>query len=60
MIKYKRYHESLNLCDNLIHKRDVISAVFLPRTDLMVLTEYNTRFIKLYSPRTGRCEKIWI
>ena len=57
MIKYKRYHESLKLCDNLIHKRDVIAAVFLPRTDLMVLTEYNTRFIKLYSPRTGRCEK---
>lgn len=58
MIKYKRYHESLKLCDNLIHKRDVISAVFLSRTDLMVLTEYNTRFIKLYSPKTGRCEKL--
>ena len=57
MIKYKRYHESNKLFDNLIHKKDVVSAVFLPRVDLIVLNEYNTRFIKIYSPRTGRCEK---
>ena len=57
MLKFKRYHESNKLFDNLIHKRDVVSAVFLPRVDLIVLNEYNTRFIKLYSPKTGRCEK---
>ena len=57
MYKFKRYHESNKLNDNLIHKKDVVSAVFLPRVDLIVLTEYNTRFVKIYSPKTGRCEK---
>ena len=57
MLKFKRYHESNKLNDNLIHKKDVVSAVFLPRVDLIVLTEYNTRFIKVYSPKTGKCEK---
>ena len=57
MFKFKRYHESNKLNDNLIHKKDVISAVFLPRVDLIVLNEYNTRYLKVYSPKTGRCEK---
>ena len=57
MFKFKRYHESNKIIDNLIHKRDVVSAVFLPRVDLMVLTEYNTKFVKIYNPKTGRCEK---
>ena len=57
MYKFKRYHESTKLNDNLIHKKDVVSAVFLSRVDLIVLNEYNTRFIKIYNPKTGRCEK---
>ena len=57
MFKFKRYHESNKLIDNLIHKKDVVSAVFLPRVELIVLNEYNTRFVKIYSPKTGRCEK---
>ncbi len=57
MIKFKRYHESRRLCDNLIHKNDVISAVFIVKMDTIIINEYNTRFIKLYSPKTGKCEK---
>ena len=57
MLKFKRYHESNKLNDNLIHKKDVVCAVFVPRVDLIVLNEYSTRFFKIYSPKTGRCEK---
>ena len=57
MIKFKRYHESKRLIDNLIHKSDVISAVFIAKMDTIVLCEYNTKFIKLYSPKNGKCEK---
>ncbi len=57
MIKFKRYHESNRLIDNYIHKNDVISAVFIAKMDTIVLCEYNTKLIKLYSPRNGKCEK---
>ena len=57
MIKFKRYHASKRLFDNLIHKNDVISAVFIPKMETIVLNEYNTKLIKLYSPKTGKCEK---
>ena len=57
MIKFKRYHESKKLIDNLIHKHDVISTVFIAKMDTIVLTEYNTKIIKLYSPKNGKCEK---
>ena len=57
MLKFKRYHESNKLNDNLIHKKDVVCAVFVPMVDLIVLNEYSTRFFKIYSPKTGRCEK---
>ena len=57
MIKFKRYHSSKRLFDNLIHKTDVISAVFIAKMETIVLNEYNTKFIKLYSPKTGKCEK---
>ena len=57
MIKFKRYHESNKLIDNLIHKSDVISVVFISKMDTIVLCEYNTKLIKLYSPKSGKCEK---
>ena len=57
MIKFKRYHESKRTFDNLIHKQNVISAVFIPKMETIILNEYNTKLIKLYSPRTGKCEK---
>ena len=57
MIKFKRYHESKNIYDNIIHKTDVISAVFVPKMETIILNEYNTKMIKIYSPRTGKCEK---
>ena len=57
MIKFKRYHESKKLIDNLIHKHDVISAAFIAKMDTIVLTEYKTKIIKLYSPKNGKCER---
>ena len=57
MIKFKRYHESKKIYDNIIHKTDVISAVFIPKMESIILNEYNTKIIKIYSPKTGKCEK---
>ena len=51
MIKFKRYHLSRKLKDNLVHKKDIISAVFL------FMNEYGTKTLKIYNPRTGRSEK---
>ena len=58
MIKYKRYHVSTRIKDNLIHKKDVISAVFIPRLDLIIINEYSTKLIKVYNPKTGHNEKV--
>ena len=53
MIKYKRYHVSNRLKDNLIHKKDVICAAFIPRLDTILVNEYSTKEIKVYNPKTG-------
>ena len=58
MIKYKRYHVSTRIKDNLIHKRDVITAAFIPRIDLIIVSEYSTKSIKIYNPKTGHNEKV--
>ena len=58
MIKYKRYHVSTRIKDNLIHKKDVISAAFIPRIDLIIINEYSTKLIKVYNPKTGHNEKV--
>ena len=57
MIKYKRYHVSTRIKDNLIHKKDVISAVFIPRSDIILANEYSTKVLKVYNPKTGHCNK---
>ena len=57
MIKFKRYHLSKKLKDNLIHKREIISSVFLSRINLVIMNEYGTRLLKVYNPRTGRSDK---
>ena len=53
MIKYKRYHVSNRIKDNLIHKKDVICAAFIPRLDIILVNEYSTKVIKVYNPKTG-------
>ena len=58
MVKFKRYHVSTRIKDNLIHKKDVISAVFIPRIDLIIINEYGTKLIKVYNPKTGHNEKV--
>ena len=57
MQKYKRYMISQRIKDNLIHKRDISYAVFLPRIDLMVVNEYGTKKLRIYNPKTGRSER---
>ena len=57
MIKYKRYHVSTRLKDNLIHKKDVICSVFVPRVDIILINEYSTKILKVYNPKTGHCIK---
>ena len=57
MIKYKRYHVSNRIKDNLIHKKDVICSVFIPRLDLILVNEYSTKTLKVYNPKTGHCNK---
>ena len=54
MIKYKRYMISNKLKDNLIHKKDIINAVFFPRIEIMVISEYTTKILKVYDPKSGK------
>ena len=54
MIKYKRYCISEKLNDNLTHKNDVMNGVFLSKSDVIIFTEYGQKYIKLYSPKTGK------
>ena len=58
MLKYKRYHVSTRIKDNLIHKKDVICAAFIPRLDLILINEYSTKILKVYNPKTGRSDRI--
>ena len=57
MMKYKRYHVSTRIKDNLIHKKDVICSVFIPRVDIILVNEYSTKILKVYNPKTGHCIK---
>ena len=57
MIKFKRYHLSKKIKDNLVHKKEIISAVFLSRVNMIVMNEYGTKNIKIYNPKTGRSDK---
>ena len=57
MIQFKRYHENTRINNDLIHKTDVISAVFIPKMESIILTEYNTKIVKIYSPKNGKCKK---
>ena len=54
MIKYKRYCVSEKLLDNLTHKNDVMNGIFLSKSDIIIFTEYGQKYIKLYSPKTGK------
>ena len=57
MIKFKRYHLSRKLRDNLVHKKEIISAVFLSRVNMIIMNEYGTKYIKIYNPKSGRSDK---
>jgi hypothetical protein len=56
MIKYKRYMISEKVKDYNIHKKDIISAVYYQKIDKIFIAEYNSKILKIYNPRTGRCE----
>ena len=57
MFKYKRYNISTKLKDNITHKKEVNSAVFVSRADIIAINEYGTKVIKIYNPKTGRIQK---
>ena len=59
MFKYKKYYISKKMQDNVIHKKEVISAIFLPRIDLIIVNEYETKELKIYNPKNGKIEKIF-
>ena len=54
MIKYKRYAVSEKLKDNITHKNDVMNGVFVSKSDIIIFTEYGQKYLKLYSPKTGK------
>ena len=58
MMKYKRYQQCKKIKDNHLYKNENISAVFIPKIDLVMMNEYGTRFLKLYNPNTGKIKKI--
>ena len=57
MIKFKRYHLSKKIKDNLVHKKEIISAFFISMANMLVMNEYGTKNIKIYNPKTGRSDK---
>ena len=59
MFKYKKYLISNKIRDNIIHKKEVTSAIFVSRADLIVINEYGTKIIKIYNPKTGKSEKAY-
>ena len=54
MLKYKRYAMSEKIKDNITHKNDVMNGVFMSKSDIIIFTEYGQKYIKLYSPKTGK------
>jgi len=59
MIKYKRYMVSEKVKDYNIHKKDVISAIYYQKIDKMFIAEYNSKILKIYNPKNGRCDKVF-
>ena len=59
MIKYKRYMISEKVKDYTIHKKDVISAIYYPKIDKIIIAEYNSKILKIYNPKNGKCDMIF-
>lgn len=56
MIKYKRYKISAKIKDYNIHKKGIISAIYYTKIDKLFLCEYDSKIVKIYNPRNGKCE----
>ena len=56
MLKYKRYMISEKVKDYNIHKKDVITGVFHQKIDKLLVSEYDSKIIKVYNPRSGKCD----
>ena len=56
--KYKRYEISSKLKDFYIHKTDVITAAYMQRNEKMLLSEYNSKKVRVYNARTARIESV--
>ena len=56
MLRYKRYMISDKVKDYNIHKKDVIAGVYHAKIDKLLVCEYDSKIIKVYNPRSGKCE----
>ena len=56
ILKYKRYELSQNIRDLHIHKSDIIKGTYVNKSNKLLINEYNTHFIRVYNPLTGRVQ----
>ena len=54
--KYKRYELSQNIHDLSIHKTNINAATYMPNTNRILLSEYNSYIVKICNPLNGRIE----
>jgi WD40 repeat protein len=54
MQKYKRYMVSEKIKDNLTHKNYVTNEVFLNKLDIIIISEYGAKNLKIYNAKTGK------
>ena len=58
MMQYKKYKISKRMKDNNLYKQEIISAVYIPKIDIIIMNEYGKRLLKIYNPITGKNDKI--
>ena len=56
MLRYKRYMISDKVKDYNIHKTEVIDVTYHSKIDKLLVCEYDSKCIKLYNPRSGKCD----
>ena len=58
-IKYRRYNVSDSVDDKSLHDTEIIDAVFLPKIDKLLVTEYRSKKLKIYNPKKGKVDHIF-
>ena len=57
-MQYKKYKISKRMKDNNLYKQEIISAVYIPKIDIIIMNEYGKRLLKINNPITGKNDKI--